>query len=147
MIGHHHARNGRVPRITSAAYNIAVAAYEPDELPNVLRPDLTINPQISTFMGKIEVIADEELSRHYPARWPARAEATLRDGKNVSSFILDSPGDPSRPFDSAKSQKKFHRYADAQLGEEAATELAAACLEAPERAAAFADLCAWATKF
>ena len=147
MIGHHHARNGRVPRITSAAYNIALAAYEPDELPNVSRPDRTANPQISAFMGKIEVIADEELSRHYPARWPARAEATLSDGKNVSSFILDSPGDPSRPFDSAKAQAKFHRYADAQLGEKAATELAAACLAAPENSPALAELCAWAMKF
>ncbi len=147
MIGHHHARNGRVPRITSAAYNIALAAYETDELPNVSRPDRTTNPQISSFMGKIEVIVDEELSRHYPAHWPARAEATLRDGKQFSSFILDSPGDPSRPFDSAKAQAKFHRYADAQLGEEAATELAAACLAAPENSPALAELCAWAMKF
>ncbi|HEY6465553.1 MAG TPA: MmgE/PrpD family protein [Candidatus Acidoferrales bacterium] len=147
MIGHHQARNGRVPRITSAAYNIALAAYEPDELPNVSRPDRTANPHISNFMGKIEVIADEELSRHYPERWPARAEATLRDGKNISSFILDSPGDPSHPFDSAKVQAKFHRYADAQMGEKAATELAATCLEASENAAAIDELCAWAMKF
>ena len=46
MIGHHHARNGRVPRITSAAYNIALAAYEPRELPNVARPDRTSNPKL-----------------------------------------------------------------------------------------------------
>jgi len=147
MVGHHHARNGRVPRITSAAYNIALAAYEPDELPNVSRPDRTANPQISSFMGKIEVIADEELSRHYPKRWPARAEAIRRDGKSVSSFILDSPGDPSRPFGSAKVQAKFHRYADAQLGEKTATDLAAACLTAPENSAALAELCAWITNF
>ena len=147
IIGHHHARNGRVPRITSAGYNIALAAHEPDELANVSRPDRTANPQISRFMGKIEVIADEELSRHYPAHWPARAEATLRDGKIISSFALDSLGDPSRPFDTAKVQAKFHRYADAQLGERAATELAAACLAAPENAAAIGKIGAWAMKF
>lgn len=147
MIGHHHARNGRVPRITSAAYNIALAAYEPDELRNVSRPDRTANPQISAFMGKIEVIADEELSRHYPARWPARAEATLRDRKNVSSFVLDSPGDPSRPFDATAARAKFHHYADAELGKKAATELATACLAAPENSAAFSEISAWAIKF
>jgi 2-methylcitrate dehydratase PrpD len=96
-------------------------------------------------MGKIEVIADEELSQHYPARWPARAEITLLKGKRISSTVLDAPGDPSRPFDTATAQAKFHRYANAQLGEKRATELAGACLAAPENSDALAELCAWAT--
>lgn len=145
MIGHHHARHGRVPRITSAAYNIALAAYEPRELPNVARPDRTANPEIAAFMQCIEVVADEQLSREYPQHWPARADATLHSGKTVSSLVLDAPGDPSRPFDAADAQAKFRLYADPHIGEAAATELAAACLAAPENSSALAKLCSWAT--
>jgi 2-methylcitrate dehydratase PrpD len=145
MIGHHRARNGRVPRITSAAYNIALAAYEPRELPNVARPDLTSNPEIAAFMERIEVVADDQLSSYYPNKWPARADATLRNGKTVSSLVLDASGDPSRPFDVADAQAKFHHYADPQIGEAAATELAAACLAAPENSSALARLRASAT--
>lgn len=147
MIGHRHARNGRIPRITSSAYNIALAAHEPDELYSISRPDRTANPQISALMERIEVTADEELARHYPARWPARAEATLRDGRTVSSFVLDAPGDPSRAFSTAEAQAKFHRYADPQLGDNAATELGDACLAAAESSDALAKLCGWAMKF
>jgi 2-methylcitrate dehydratase PrpD len=147
MIGHRNARKGRVARITSAAYNIALAAYEPDELRNVSRPDRTINPQMSAFMEQIEIVADDNLSQHYPARWPARAEATLRDGRTISSLVLDAPGDPSRQFNTTEALAKFHHYADAQLGEKAATELADACLAAPENSEALAKLCGWATKF
>jgi 2-methylcitrate dehydratase PrpD len=144
MIGHRRAREGRVARITSAPYNIALAAHEPGELPNVARPDRTVNPRLAAFMERVEVVADEELARHYPQRWPARAEALLQNGQTASNLVLDAPGDPARRFNAPEALAKFHSYADPQIGAPAANELAAACLAAPESAEALRRLCSWA---
>lgn len=139
MIGHQRARDGRLARITSAAYNIALAAYERQQLGDVGRPDRSANPHIARFMDHLGVVTDEELSREYPARWPARAEATLRNGSVVSSLVLDAPGDPAYPFEGAQVLAKFSRYVDRQID-----KLAAACLAAPQDGEALARLCAWA---
>lgn len=143
MIGHRRARDGRVARITSAPYNVALAACEPSELLDVARPDRTAIPRIAAFMERVEVVADEELSRHYPSRWPARAEATLLNGQTVSALILDAPGDPLLPFSLAGAIAKFHACADPHIGAAPAGELAAACLAAPESSEALASLCAF----
>ena len=139
MIGHHRARDGRLARITSAAYNIALAAYERQQLGDVARPDRSDNPHIARFMEHLGVVMDEELSREYPARWPARADATLRNGSAVSSLVLDAPGDPAYPFDGSQVLAKFSRYVDRQID-----KLAASCLAAPQDGEALATLCAWA---
>lgn len=143
MIGHRHANSGRIPRITSAAYNIALAACEPEGLADIARPDRTHDSQIAALMERVEVVADEALSRYYPAHWPARAEARLRNGHTASSLVLDAPGDPSRAFEIDQVQEKFHRYADSLIGKTCADELSAACLAATENDDALATLCAW----
>lgn len=143
LIGHRHAANGRVPRITSAAYNIALAAYEPEGLGDVTRPNRTVNSRVAAFMERVEVMADKELSRYYPGCWAARVDATLQSGRTVSSLVLDAPGDPSRAFDVGQVREKFHRYADPAIGRTAADELASACLAAIENEKALAKIFDW----
>ena len=145
MIAHRHAADGRIPRITSAAYNLALAAYRPDEMSNISRPNLTADPQIAALMDHIEVCPDEELSQHYPQRWPARLDAALKSGRTVTNLVLDAPGDPARPLGETEALKKFHRLTDSIIGCGRAEELAQACLGSTERAAALARLCAWST--
>ncbi len=144
MISHRHAASGRVPRITSAAYNIALAAYEPEGLGDVTRPSRTGNSRVATFMERVEVTPDRELSRYYPVCWPARVDAKLQSGPTVSSLVLDAPGDPSRAFDVGYVREKFHRYADQAIGRAAADELASACLAAIENQKALSTVVDWA---
>ena len=143
LIGHRHAATGRIPRITSAAYNIALAAYEPEALGNVSRPDRTSHPQLAALMERVEVVPDPELARYYPQRWPAKAEAKLVGGRTAVSVVVDAPGDPSRPLDSRGVREKFHRYADRSMGQAAAAQLADTCLAAMDSDQALAKLLDW----
>lgn len=141
MIGHRNADSGRVARITSAAYQLALAAYRPNELENVARPNFAADPEIAAFMNRVKVIPDKMLEQHYPQRWPARVEVSLKNGRTETNLVLDARGDPrcSSDFD---VRAKFHRLADPAIGKPAACELAEACLAATEDDDALTILCA-----
>jgi 2-methylcitrate dehydratase PrpD len=141
MIGHRNAAGSRIARITSAAYQLALAAYRPDELDNVARPNLAGDSEIAAFMDRVEVVPDKALEQHYPERWPARVEAVLKNGRTETNRVLDARGDPLRSCD-LDVRAKFHRLADPVVGKPAANELAEACLAATERDDALALLCA-----
>jgi 2-methylcitrate dehydratase PrpD len=142
MIGHRNASTSRAARITSVAYQLALAAYRPDELENVARPDLAGDPEISPFLSHVEVVADQALEeQHYPARWPARVEAVLKNGRTEAELVLDAIGDPPRSCD-FDVRAKFHRLADPVVGKPAAQDLAEACLAAVEYDEALTTVCA-----
>jgi 2-methylcitrate dehydratase PrpD len=141
MIGHSNAAGSRIARITSAAYQLALAAHRPDELENVARPDLAGDSGIAAFMARVEVVPDLELDQYYPQRWPARVEAVLKNGRTETSLVLDARGDPSRSCD-LDVRAKFHRLADPVIGTPRANELATACLAATEHDEALTKLCA-----
>jgi 2-methylcitrate dehydratase PrpD len=143
MIGHRQAADGRIRRLTSAAYNLAVAAYRPTELSGVSRFDQTTDPRIAAFMNCIEVQADDELARHFPQRWPARVDVTLKDGKLISSTVLDTAGDPAKPFDAAEALAKFRHLTAAPLAGSTTFNLAQACLVSIEQLDALKNLRSW----
>jgi 2-methylcitrate dehydratase PrpD len=141
MIGRRDAAAGRLARITSVAYLLALSVFQPEELENVARPDLTNNPEISGLMARVEVVPDAQLAEHYPNRWPARVEVVRKGGRKESSLVIDAPGDPPR-WKEVDVRAKFHRLADPVLGDFSAAELREACLGATEREEALATLCA-----
>jgi len=143
MIGRRDPASGRVARITCAAYHLALAAYRPDALDDVARPNLATDSRIAAFMKRVEVVSDEALTRHYPERWPARVEVSLKGGRVLSHTVLDTRGDPGNTSEFS-ARDKFHRLADAAVGRHAAERIAEACLRAVEcdegLAALFASL-------
>lgn len=143
MIGHRHAADGRIRRITSAAYNLAVAAYRPIELSDISRSDQTADPRIAAFMNSIEVQTDDELADHYPQRWPARVDVTLKNGKSISSTVLDAAGDPAKPFDAAEALSKFRHLTAVPLAGSTTFSIAHACLGSTEKHDALKNLWSW----
>jgi 2-methylcitrate dehydratase PrpD len=141
MIGHRNAAASHMARITSAAYQLALAAYRPRELNNIARPNFANDPEIAAFMARVEVVPDKLLAPIYPRRWPAGVEATLGNGRVKIDLVLDAKGDPLRSCD-LDIRAKFHRLADAIIGAPAADELAEACLMATEDDKALSHLCA-----
>ena len=141
MIGHRKATASRVARITSAAYQLALAAHRPEELENIARPNLADDPQIAAFMDRVEVVGDAALEEYYPQRWPARVEVLLRNGRTETEFVLDATGDPRSSYE-FDVRAKFHRLADPSVGSVAADEIADACLAATESNEALSILCA-----
>jgi 2-methylcitrate dehydratase PrpD len=141
MIGHRNVAGSRIARITSAAYQLAIAAYRSDELVNIARPDLAGDSEIAAFMARVEVVPDKALEQYYPERWPARVEAVLKNGRTETNLVLDAIGDPLRSCD-VDVRAKFHRLADPVVGKPAASELEEACLTATEHDDALTILCA-----
>jgi 2-methylcitrate dehydratase PrpD len=142
MIGHRHAGKGRIERITSCAYQLALAAYRPDLLDDVIRPDLTRDARIAAFMPRVEVVADAALAAYFPRLYPARVEITLTDGRNLSTLITDATGDPARSLGEDAVRAKFHRLTDPVIGHDAAKSLASSALAATTNDAALAALSA-----
>lgn len=142
MIGQRNAAKGRIERITCTAYQFALAAYRPDLLDDVVRPDLTQEAKIAAFMPKVEVAADAALAAYFPAAYPARVEATLADGETIATLVTDAAGDPARPLGESELRAKFHRLADPVIGPAPAESLAKAALGAVGDDAALAALLA-----
>lgn len=144
MINHRNIAS-RVGRITSLAYQLALAAFRPDLLDDIAKPDVSGEAAIAGLMARVEVVADAALEPYYPARWPAHVEIVLADGSNRSTLVLDATGDPACALDADTVTRKFHRLADPVLGRKRAEAMAEAALEAAERDEALDELCAvWA---
>ncbi|HEY3920394.1 MAG TPA: MmgE/PrpD family protein [Stellaceae bacterium] len=129
MIGQRHTK-GRVERIICTAYQFALAAYRPDLLDDVVRPDLTRDAKIAAFMPKVEIAPDPALSSHFPATYPARVEAKLNNGETMATLVTDALGDPARALSESELRAKFHRLADPVIDGSAAESLAVAALRA-----------------
>jgi 2-methylcitrate dehydratase PrpD len=142
MIGHGNAGKGRIERITSAAYQLALAAYRPEMLDDVVRPDLSREPEIAAFMARVEVTPDPALAPYFPKLYPARIELDLTDGRKRDALVTDASGDPSRSFGDGDVRAKYHRLADPVIGHAAAESLAASALSAMTSDAALAALTA-----
>lgn len=142
MIGHCNAAKGRIERITSTAYQLALAAYRPDLLDDVTRPDMTQDAKIAAFVPKVEVAADAALASYFPAAYPARVEARLASGETAAVLVTDAAGDPARSLREAELRAKFNRLAEPVIGKASAENLAAAALAAPRDDQALASLLA-----
>ncbi len=117
MIDHGVTEGARISSITSAPYQLALIAYAPDGLHEIVRARTIEDARIAPFMAKVEIAGDEGLAAHYPERWPARVEVETRAGRH-GELVLDAPGDPGRRFDAAQARAKFAIYAAGALGEE-----------------------------
>jgi 2-methylcitrate dehydratase PrpD len=129
MIGQRHTK-GRVERIINTSYQFALAAYRPDLIDDVVRPDLSQDAKIAAFMPKVEIAPDPALAAYFPAVYPARIEVTLKNGETASVLVTDALGDPARPLSDGDLLAKFHRLADPVLGAGAAESVAKAALGA-----------------
>lgn len=82
--------DSRLSRVSSAPWNVALALVAPESLHDVERARPLDDPSLARVAAGVEVVADEGLSRLYPARWPARVDLGGR-----TETVLDATGDPS----------------------------------------------------
>jgi 2-methylcitrate dehydratase PrpD len=89
MVGAPLIANSRLSRVSSARWNVALALGRPEELHDVQRACSVDDPEIDSLAANVDVLADPELNRLYPARWPARVEIS-----GHSETVVDATGDP-----------------------------------------------------
>ena len=115
MIDHGVEANNRLSSLTSAPYQLALAAFHRDGLFDVARETVHRSDDIVAFMAKVSIQGDEELDEHLPDHWPAALDVSV-GGRSETTLVLDAPGDPSRPYSFDDVGKKFHALADRLVG-------------------------------
>jgi len=129
MIDHGVVAGERASFLTSAAYQLALAAFDPDAALHLGQTPANVPASIGDFMAKVSVKSDEDLLQHYPKSWPARVTVTAAAGKR-EKLVLHVPGDPERPFDESRVADKFQKLTAPVAGERAAERLLERCLNA-----------------
>ncbi len=89
--------------VMSAQYSLpyAVAAtllLDPQDPRSFSEQNMT-RPDILAVMDKVTGVADPELDRLLPAKYPGGVRFRLKDGRAVARTLFDSVGTPARPID------------------------------------------------
>jgi 2-methylcitrate dehydratase PrpD len=131
MIDHGVAPGDRFSHLTSAPYQLALAAISPDDAFR-LTPG-PIVPAVSSFMARIKVRAEEALlSADYPRAWAAHVTVATHS-KRYERTVTHVPGDPTRPFGEDELRQKFVRAVAPVLERERAQAMFAAAIAGIER--------------
>jgi 2-methylcitrate dehydratase PrpD len=75
------------------------------------KPKVMNNPPVRSLMERIDVYADSDLDKMVPDHRGARAEIILRDGRKLTSEILDPKGEPENPGSGNDIYDKFRLLA------------------------------------
>lgn len=78
--------------LSSAQYQLALAAVDPAGLYDVDRAVLRTDEAFRALMARVHVHPDADLSAQYPVRWPARVRVTVTGG-TVEAVTDDVPGE------------------------------------------------------
>jgi 2-methylcitrate dehydratase PrpD len=79
------------------------------------KPRALQDPAVLKLMQKTEIHSDEELDRMVPDHRGARAEVLLRDGRKLTSTVIDSIGEPENPGTAEAVYEKFRLLAGTVL--------------------------------
>jgi 2-methylcitrate dehydratase PrpD len=92
----------------SIPFSLAVAAVDGPSALLPITSECLGDPGIVSFAEKVELVADPELDKVFPAKAPARI--VLRTGtKEYTKLVYDAKGDPANPMDQIELKAKFRR--------------------------------------
>jgi len=107
----------------SLPYVIAAALAERQVTPVQFTMEKIMDPVIRAQLKKVEVVADPEIEKVFPALQRVIVNITTTDG-SVYSKQLDYPkGDPRNPLTDAEIEEKFYALAEGVLSEKAQKKL------------------------
>lgn len=139
MIDHGVIPGVRLSSLTSAPYQLSMAAYHKDSLFDVARSEYVLTEKVTGFMNKVSIEIDPDLSSHFPTNWPARLEVKTSSGSEEVT-VIDAPGDPGNAMSPAELEQKFHNFTDGLIGQEGATNWYKSAIMAAKDDTALVDL-------
>jgi 2-methylcitrate dehydratase PrpD len=95
----------------SLPYSAAVAILYGKVGLGEFKPKVMSDPPVRALMERIDVYADSELDKMVPDHRGARAEIFLKDGRKLTSEILDAKGEPENPGSGNDIYDKFRLLA------------------------------------
>ncbi len=107
----------------SLPYVIAAAIAERQVTPVQFEMKKIMDPTIRAQLKKVEVVADPEIEKVFPALQRVVVNLTTRDGQTFSKQLDYPKGDPRNPLSDAEVEEKFAALAEGVLSEGAQKRL------------------------
>ena len=95
----------------SLPYVIAAAIVDRQMTPAQLTPEKIMDPTIRAQLRKVQVIADPEIEKVFPALQRVDVEIDTADGRTFSTRLDYPKGDPRNPLTDAEIEAKFDSLA------------------------------------
>ncbi len=99
----------------SVPYCIAVAALDRKVGQGQFAEERVAGSDVQALLKNTDVIADPELTKLYPDKFPARVTITLRDGRALTALRNFPKGDPQEPLTRAEIESKFRANVEGRL--------------------------------
>jgi len=125
----------------SLPYVIAAALVDRQVTPVQFEMKKIMDPRIRAQLKKVEVVADADIEKVFPALQRVIVNITTSDGRKFSKQLDYPKGDPRNPLSDAEIQEKFRALADGVLSKKAQDKLIAAIWDL-ERCASVSKLMA-----
>jgi 2-methylcitrate dehydratase PrpD len=81
------------------------------------------SPELRELMSRVECVADSELDKVYPRKWPASVEIITEDGRKLSTKINYPKGDPENPLSWEELIQKFNHLSAPVFPEDRRAEI------------------------
>ena len=107
----------------SLPYVIAVAIAERQVTPVQFEMKKIMDPTIRAQLKKVEVVADPEIEKVFPALQRVIVNLTTTDGRTFTKQLDYPKGDPRNPLSDAEVEEKFAALAEGVLSERAQAKL------------------------
>jgi 2-methylcitrate dehydratase len=107
----------------SLPYVIAAALVDRQVTPAQFEMKKIMDPTIRAQLKKVEVVADPEIEKVFPALQRVIVNITTKDGKSFSKQLDYPKGDPRNPLSDAEIEEKFHALAEGVLSDPAQKKL------------------------
>ena len=107
----------------SLPYVIAAAIAERQVTPVQFEMKKIMDPTIRAQLKKVEVVADPEIEKVFPALQRVIVNLTATDGRTFTKQLDYPKGDPRNPLSDAEVEEKFAALADGVLSEGAQKKL------------------------
>ncbi|HUJ96289.1 MAG TPA: MmgE/PrpD family protein [Terriglobales bacterium] len=107
----------------SLPYVIAAALVDRQVTPAQFEMERIMNPEIRAQLRKVEVVADPEIEKVFPALQRVIVNITTTDGRTLSKQLDFPKGDPRNPLSDAEIEEKFSALAEGVLSNAAQKKL------------------------
>jgi 2-methylcitrate dehydratase len=107
----------------SLPYVIAAAVADRQVTPVQFTPEKIMDPNIRAQLNKVEVIADPEIEKVFPALQRADVQIETTDGRTFSTRLDYPKGDPRNPLTDEEIEAKFDALAAPVMTDAAAARL------------------------
>jgi 2-methylcitrate dehydratase len=107
----------------SLPYVIAAALVDRQVTPAQFEMAKIMDPTIRAQLKKVEVVADPEIEKVFPALQRVIVNITTADGRTLSKQLDYPKGDPRNPLTDAEIEEKYAALADGVLSQKAQKKL------------------------